>query len=79
MNARGICSVLVAGWLAVASAAFAQTSPDESAPLKEQLATQQAENEQLRRRIAALEEVLQTDVCKNPEAAKLLREASTSN
>ena len=70
---------LVFGLVAMAAPTFAQPMSDESASLEEKLAEQQAKNQDLRRRIAALEEVLKTDVCRNPEAAKALRDAGTAN
>jgi len=78
-NPQVISALLVTGWLVMAPAALAQSPTEEAASLQEQLAAQQARNEELRRRIAALEEVLQTDVCKNPEAVKLLREPASIN
>lgn len=41
--------------------------------LQQQLDAQNARNDQLRQRIAKLEEVLKTDVCSNPEAEALLK------
>ncbi len=71
---RLTAAVLASGFLCLVSLpAQTQTSPELATSLEEQLAAQQAKNETLRRRIAALEEVLKTDVCKNPDAAKLLQ------
>ncbi|QXP83113.1 hypothetical protein ABZN20_00155 [Methylococcus sp. ANG] len=45
----------------------------EDAPsLQERIERQRAENEALKAKIARIEQVLKTDVCSNPEAAKLL-------
>lgn len=59
---------------------MAQTAaPPAAAPaptreaLQQQLDAQNARNDQLRQRIAKLEEVLKTDVCSNPEAEALLK------
>ena len=50
-----------------APAASPAPAPSREA-LQQQLDAQNAKNEQLRQRIAKLEEVLKTDVCNNPEA-----------
>lgn len=72
--------------IASASPGMAQTAaPPAAAPapastpaptreaLQQQLDAQNARNDQLRQRIAKLEEVLKTDVCSNPEAEALLK------
>lgn len=46
----------------------------EAKTVQQQLEEQKAGNEALRARIANLEAVLKSDVCANPEAAKLLGE-----
>lgn len=51
---------------------------DDRASLEQQLAAQQARNEELRKRIADLERILATDVCTNPEAAAFVQEAPPS-
>ena len=40
--------------------------------IQKKIEAQRAENEQLKAQIAKLEQVLKTDVCANPDAAKLL-------
>lgn len=50
----------------------------EAKTVQQQLEEQKAKNEALRARIAKLEEVLKSDVCANPEAAKLLGEEGAS-
>lgn len=50
----------------------------EAKTVQQQLEEQKAKNEALRARIAKLEEVLKSDVCANPEAAKLLGEEGTA-
>lgn len=50
---------------------------EEAKTVQQQLEEQKAKNEALRARIAKLEEVLKSDVCANPEAAKLLGEEGT--
>lgn len=55
-----------------APAASPGPAPSREA-LQQQLEAQNAKNEQLRQRIAKLEEVLKTDVCNNPEAEALLK------
>ena len=56
-------------WLAPAP-----LTAEEAKTVQQQLEEQKAGNEALRARIAKLEEVLKSDVCANPEAAKLLGE-----
>ena len=56
-------------WLAPAP-----LTAEEAKTVQQQLEEQKATNEALRARIAKLEEVLKSDVCANPEAAKLLGE-----
>jgi cell division protein FtsB len=46
----------------------------EASELQAQIERQRAENQALKDRIEQFERVLKTDVCKNPEAAKLLDE-----
>lgn len=55
-----------------APAPAAAPAPTREA-LQQQLDAQNARNDQLRQRIAKLEEVLKTDVCNNPEAEALLK------
>ena len=77
----GPCLAVTALAAAVAltqgSAAQTAVPPAPAAPtreaLQQQLDAQNAKNEQLRQRIAKLEEVLKTDVCNNPEAEALLK------
>ena len=57
---------------ATAPAPAAAPAPTREA-LQQQLDAQNARNDQLRQRIAKLEEVLKTDVCSNPEAEALLK------
>lgn len=81
----GVVAVLAAV-LPVSVSAQAQqrsapgTPPDavaeQKASLEQQLAEQQARNDELRQRIAKLEEVLATDVCTNPEAAAVLQQGA---
>lgn len=47
---------------------------EEAPDIQKQIEQQKAENEALRAKIAKFEQVLKTDVCSNPEAAKLLEE-----
>ena len=51
--------------------AGAVASPD-AAELQAQIERQRAENQALKAKIDQFEQVLKTDVCNNPEAAKLL-------
>jgi len=50
------------------SPVFAENATD----IQRQIEAQRTENEQLKEKIATIEKVLKTDVCSNPEAAKLL-------
>jgi hypothetical protein len=50
------------------SSVFAESATD----IQKQIEAQRVENEQLKEKIATIEKVLKTDVCSNPEAAKLL-------
>ncbi|MDF9392544.1 MULTISPECIES: hypothetical protein [Methylococcus] len=63
-------------WLpAVLAAAFfggSGMAAEDAPSLQEQIERQRAENETLKAKIARIEQVLKTDVCSNPEAAKLL-------
>lgn len=51
---------------------------EEAVALQQQIETQKAVNEALRAKIAKFEQVLKTDVCSNPEAAKLLEEEKSA-
>lgn len=86
MHTRGLAraGIALAAWGAISVAptlsGMAQTAvPPAAAPaptreaLQQQLDAQNARNDQLRQRIAKLEEVLKTDVCNNPEAEALLK------
>jgi cell division protein FtsB len=46
----------------------------DASELQTQIEAQRAENQALKNKIEQFERVLKTDVCKNPEAAKLLDE-----
>jgi hypothetical protein len=50
----------------------APVSAEDAEDIQKKIQAQRAENEQLKAKIAKLEQVLKTDVCANPEAAKLL-------
>jgi len=56
--------------LGYAADGFAQ----DASELQAQIERQRAENQALKNRIEQFERVLKTDVCKNPDAAKLLDE-----
>lgn len=58
--------------LAMALFAGAGVAAQDGPSLQEQIEKQKAENEALKAKIARIEQVLKTDVCSNPEAAKLL-------
>lgn len=86
MRTRGLARIGIAlaagGAIILASTppGLAQTAaPPAAAPapmreaLQQQLDVQNTRNDQLRQRIAKLEEVLKTDVCNNPEAEALLK------
>jgi hypothetical protein len=45
---------------------------EDASSLQEQIEKQRSENEVLKAKIARIEQVLKTDVCSNPDAAKLL-------
>ncbi|MEW6039201.1 MAG: hypothetical protein AB1648_13265 [Pseudomonadota bacterium] len=52
----------------------------EGAPsLQEQIEKQRSENEALKAKIARIEQVLKTDVCSNPEAARLLESGAAES
>ena len=74
-----VAAVIAIGFLTPVTPTHAQSGSEDSASLEQQLAAQQGKNQELQRRIAALEEVLKTDVCRNPEAAKALRDAAMTH
>ncbi|MGI2323997.1 MULTISPECIES: hypothetical protein [unclassified Methylococcus] len=58
--------------LAMALLAGTGVAAQDGPSLQEQIEKQKAENEALKAKIARIEQVLKTDVCSNPEAARLL-------
>ncbi|QJD30046.1 hypothetical protein [Methylococcus geothermalis] len=65
----------------LAMALFAGTgvAAQDAPSLREQIEKQKAENEALKAKIARIEQVLKTDVCSNPEAAKLLESGEAAD
>lgn len=66
------------GVLALAMAAVTGAAA-EGPSLQEQIEKQKTENEALKAKIAKIEQVLKTDVCSNPEAARLLEKGDASD
>lgn len=66
---QALCLAMLLG-----PASLARTAAEEAPGIEKQIEQQKAENEALRAKIAKFEQVLKTDVCSNPEAAKLLEE-----
>lgn len=60
--------------LALSLAYSSDGRAQDASELQAQIERQRAENQALKTRIEQFEQVLKTDVCKNPEAAKLLDE-----
>ncbi|UZR28946.1 hypothetical protein [Methylococcus mesophilus] len=65
--------------LAMALLAGAGVAAQDGPSLQEQIEKQKAENEALKAKIARIEQVLKTDVCSNPEAAKLLESGEAAD
>lgn len=70
-RAGGYFGSLLLGLALIASHALPAYAEDAE-EIQKKIQAQRAENEQLKAKIAKLEQVLKTDVCANPEAAKLL-------
>jgi hypothetical protein len=65
--------------LAMALFAGAGVAAQDTPGLQAQIEKQKAENEALKAKIARIEQVLKTDVCSNPEAAKLLESGAAAD